>query len=66
MDLPPEYLAWFKERGFPKGRLGELMEVVYEVKQGGADEIFAPLRRARGGRTNLRKERPRQVDFGED
>src|SRR5690606_33234621 len=22
-DLPPEYLSWFKERGFPKGRLGE-------------------------------------------
>ena len=25
MDLPPEYLCWFQERGFPKGRLGELM-----------------------------------------
>ena len=34
-DLPPEYLGWFKERGFPKGRLGELLETVYEIKSCG-------------------------------
>ncbi len=32
MDLPPEYLSWFKERGFPKGRLGELLESVCDLK----------------------------------
>ncbi|NNC90330.1 MAG: hypothetical protein HKN82_17895 [Akkermansiaceae bacterium] len=66
MDLPPEYLGWFKERGFPKGRLGELLEIVYEVKQSGADGVFAPLRAVRGGRTKLRKPRRRVIDFGED
>jgi len=57
IDLPPEYLAWFRERGFPKGRLGELMATVDEIKEIGADEVFAPLRRARGGRRRLRKGR---------
>ena len=66
IDLPPEYLAWFKERGFPKGRLGELLEIVFEVKQTGADGVFAPLRRARGGRYPLSKKRNRSVRFDDD
>ena len=45
-DLPLPYLIWFKNsaEAFPTGRLGELMEFVYEVKSVGAEEIFAPLR----------------------
>ncbi len=57
IDLPPEYLAWFKERGFPKGRLGELMEQVYEIKSVGMDEVFEPIRRAHGGRFPLHARR---------
>lgn len=46
-DIPLEYLIWFKEKGggFPKGRLGELMAFVYEVKANSAEEIFRPLRK---------------------
>ena len=45
-ELPHEYLIWFKEKGggFPKGRLGELMEFVYDVKSASAGEVFAALR----------------------
>ena len=63
MDLPPEYLAWFKERGFPKGRLGELMEWIFEIKASGADSVFEPFRAARGGRHPLRPVRRRSRDF---
>lgn len=63
MDLPEEYLAWFKERGFPKGRLGELMELVFEIKAVGMDSVFDPLRQARGGRFPLHGKRPRSFDF---
>ena len=63
-DLPPEYLAWFKEQGFPKGRLGELLEMVFEIKSCGADMVFEPLRKARGGRHSLRKTRKRRHEFG--
>jgi uncharacterized protein len=63
IDLPPEYLAWFKERGFPKGRLGELMEQVYEIKSVGMDEVFEPIRRANGGRYPLHPPRRKSRRF---
>jgi uncharacterized protein len=61
MDLPLEYLTWFKERGFPKGRLGELLAIIWEIKECGMDSVFEPLRRANGGRTRFKKKR--QTDF---
>lgn len=63
IDLPPEYLAWFKERGFPKGRLGELMEQVFEIKAVGMDEVFEPIRRANGGRFPLHARRTKSRRF---
>ena len=62
MDLPPEYLSWFKERGFPKGRLGELLESVCDLKEVGMDSVFEPMRKVNGGRVNVRKRKPR-TDF---
>ena len=62
MDLPPEYLQWFAERGFPKGQLGELMQVVFEIKGVGMDSVFDPLRQARGGRVSVRKRKNRRGD----
>ena len=56
-DLPVEYLAWFEKKGFPEGRLGELLKIVHQLKVDGCDEIFDTLRKARGGRTRLRPER---------
>lgn len=61
-DLPPEYLSWFAERGFPKGRLGELMAVVCEIKEVGMDSLFDPMRQARGGRFSIRKRKNRRGD----
>ncbi len=63
MDLPVEYLVWFKDRGFPKGRLGELLAHVCEIKEVGMDSVFDPLRQARGGRHPLRQQRRRSFDF---
>ena len=65
-DLPPESLSWFAERGFPGGRLGELLSMVFEIKQAGADEVFQPLRNRNGGRFRLSGKRKRIVDFEED
>ncbi len=53
-DLPVEYLSWFAARGWPRGRLGELLRSVHQLKVDGCDEIFDKFRRARGGRTALR------------
>ena len=54
-DLPVDYLAWFARKDcFPKGRLGELLRIVHQMKVDGLDEIFDQLRRRAGGRTVLR------------
>lgn len=57
MDLPLEYLQWFRQRGFPQGRLGELMEIVFEIKEVGMDSVFEPLRKVRGGRAQIRSKK---------
>lgn len=61
-DLPLEYLAWFKERGFPKGTIGRLLEVTWELKSNGLASLFAPYRKVKGGST-LHKKRKNQWEF---
>ncbi|MGN0868780.1 MAG: putative quorum-sensing-regulated virulence factor [Akkermansia sp.] len=50
MDLPTEYLDWFWQRSFPKGKLGYLMEQCLLIKNAGLDRLFEPFRAAAGGR----------------
>jgi uncharacterized protein len=57
-DLPVEYLQWFAQRGFPKGRFGELLRVIHQLKVDGCDEVFDEFRRKRGGRTSRRERSP--------
>ena len=49
-DLPSEYLDWFWQRGWPKGKLGQLMEQTFLIKNSGLDSLFEPFRKAAGGR----------------
>ena len=57
-DLPVEYLAWFaRKNAFPKGRLGELLRIVHQMKVDGLDEVFDGFRRRASGRTQLRQSR---------
>ncbi len=45
-DLPISYLEWFKRKdGFPKGKLGVLMETVYEIKLNGLEDLLVPLKK---------------------
>jgi len=44
IDLPEYYLVWFKQKGFPKGKLGELMQSVYEIKLNGLEGLVKKLR----------------------
>lgn len=50
MDLPTEYLDWFWQHGWPKGKLGRLMEQTLLIKNSGLDRLFEPFRAAAGGR----------------
>ena len=46
-DLPVSYLEWFNNKGFPKGKLGMLLETMYVIKLNGLDELLKPLRKNR-------------------
>lgn len=44
-DLPEFYLAWFKEKGFPAGKLGMLLATLYEIKLNGLEYLLEPLKK---------------------
>ncbi|HTY63477.1 MAG TPA: DUF3820 family protein [Acidobacteriota bacterium] len=46
MDLR-KYVVWFRQKGFPKGELGEMFRLLYEIKVNGLDCLFDPLRQQR-------------------
>lgn len=43
LELPEPYLVWFHSNGFPKGKLGEQLALVYEVKLNGLETMLRPL-----------------------
>lgn len=45
-DLPAHYLGWFAREGFPKGELGRLLELMYEIDHNQLADLLTPLRRA--------------------
>jgi uncharacterized protein (DUF3820 family) len=48
IDLPEEYLLWFSRKDeFPKGRLGELMQITLAIKIEGLQGLVTPLKRPR-------------------
>ena len=46
MDLPEEYLLWFAKKGFPRGELGLLLELMLELQINGLESLLNPLRRS--------------------
>lgn len=44
IDLPEPYVVWFSQKGFPKGKLGEMLQMVYEIKANGLEYLFGPLK----------------------
>jgi uncharacterized protein (DUF3820 family) len=43
-DLPVHYLEWFQRKGFPQGKLGILLETIYEIKLNGVEDLLRPLK----------------------
>jgi uncharacterized protein (DUF3820 family) len=44
IDLPEPYVVWFAQQGFPKGKLGDQLRTIYEIKVNGLEYLFDPLR----------------------
>ena len=46
VDLPGHYLGWFAREGFPKGQLGSLLALMYELDHNNLRGLLDPLRRS--------------------
>ncbi|SDR72618.1 hypothetical protein SAMN05216503_0629 [Polaribacter sp. KT25b] len=44
IDLPEHYIVWYKNKGFPHGKLGKQMELVYELQLNGLEDIVREIR----------------------
>lgn len=45
LDLPEEYLLWLDKKGWPKGELGELLQLLLMIKTDGSEGVLNRLRR---------------------
>ena len=45
VDLPIAYLVWFKQKGFPKGKLGGHLQTILDIKSNGLEPILRKLRK---------------------
>ena len=44
-NLPVSYLEWFENKGFPAGKLGILLQTMYEIKLNGLERLLDPLKK---------------------
>jgi uncharacterized protein (DUF3820 family) len=43
--LPEHYLSWYAMKGFPKGKLGMLLQTMYEIRLNGLEHLLDPLKK---------------------
>ena len=43
-NIPVSYLEWFHQKGFPQGKLGILLQTIYEIKLNGLEGLLTPLK----------------------
>ena len=44
-DIPEPYYVWFRQKGFPKNKIGFLLEEMYEIKLNGLESMFTEIRK---------------------
>jgi uncharacterized protein (DUF3820 family) len=44
-DLPVHYLEWFNRAGFPEGKLGMLLQTMFEIKSNGLEHLLEPIKK---------------------
>ena len=45
VDLPLPYLVWFRQKGFPSGKLGDMLRSALEVKEHGLERLILGIRK---------------------
>ena len=44
IDLPEPYLVWFRQKGFPEGKIGTLLHLCYEIKLNGLEQMVKSIK----------------------
>ncbi|GGH46216.1 hypothetical protein IA57_09600 [Mangrovimonas yunxiaonensis] len=45
IDLPEYYVVWYHNKGFPKGKLGDMLQTVYELKVNGLEHLIREIKK---------------------
>ncbi|HSN47806.1 MAG TPA: DUF3820 family protein [Flavobacterium sp.] len=45
IDLPEYYVVWYSNKGFPKGELGQQLQLIYELKLNGLEDLIRNIRK---------------------
>jgi len=45
IDIPEYYIVWYRNKGLPKGTLGDQLQLVYELKLNGLEDLIRNIRR---------------------
>lgn len=45
IDLPEYYVVWYRNKGFPKGQIGEMLATVYELKVNGLEYLVRNIQK---------------------
>ncbi|MCP4974872.1 MAG: DUF3820 family protein [Maribacter sp.] len=45
VDLPEPYLVWFRQKGFPEGKLGHLLRSMLEIKINGLEPLIRKIQK---------------------
>ena len=43
VNLPENYVLWFKGKGYPSGKLGDQLRAIEEIKTNGLEFLLQPL-----------------------
>ena len=43
VELPEPYLVWYSQKGFPPGKIGNQLRLMYEIKVNGLEKFIWPL-----------------------
>lgn len=45
VDLPLAYLVWFRQKGWPKGKLGEHLTTILDIKDNGLEPLIRKIQK---------------------
>lgn len=44
IDLPEDYVVWFHSKGFPEGKIGHLLGLLYEIQLNGLEHLVRDIK----------------------